>query len=55
MELRHPKGVDIDVCACGSVWLDAGEEKILRERQGNVVLGVAELIGWLALGAGGFG
>lgn len=35
MTLLHPKGFDIDACPCGGIWLDAGEEKVLREFGGT--------------------
>ncbi len=32
MLLTHPRGFDVDVCPCGGIWLDAGEEKLIRKR-----------------------
>jgi predicted RNA-binding Zn-ribbon protein involved in translation (DUF1610 family) len=50
MTLMHPKKMDIEVCGCGAMWLDQGEEKILTDRYGQfwwLIDANVELLGWL--------
>ncbi len=47
MVLTHPRGFDVDVCSCGGVWLDDGEETLMQRRNAaGFVEGVAEIAFW---------